>query len=78
MDLLDFARGPALQVAIYIFIAGSLWRILGVLLLQRKPDHSEARQSGGLRGALGQFVADRAIQRDGRHPHEARVAAEQF
>ena len=52
MDLLDFARGPALQVAIYVFIAGSLWRILGVLLLQRKPDHSEARQSGGFRGAV--------------------------
>lgn len=52
MDLLDFARGPALQVAIYVFIAGSLWRVLGVLLLQRKPDHSEARQPGGFGGAL--------------------------
>ena len=52
MDLLDFARGPALQVAIYVFIAGSLWRVLGVLLLQRKPDHSDPRQPGGFRGAL--------------------------
>ncbi len=52
MDLLDFARGPALQVAIYVFIAGSLWRVLGVLLLQRKPDHSDARQPGGFGGAL--------------------------
>jgi nitrate reductase gamma subunit len=52
MDLLDFARGPALQVAIYVFIAGSLWRVLGVLLLQRKADHSDPRQPGGFRGAL--------------------------
>ena len=52
MDLLEFARGPALQVAIYVFIAGSLWRVLGVLLLQRKADHSDPRQPGGFRGAL--------------------------
>jgi len=52
MDLLDFARGPALQVAIYIFIAGSLWRVLGIVLLQRKADHSAARKAGGVVGAL--------------------------
>jgi len=52
MDLLEFARGPALQVAIYVFIAGSLWRVLGVLLLQKKPDNNEARHAGGLGGAL--------------------------
>lgn len=52
MDLLEFARGPALQVAIYVFIAGSLWRVLGVLWLQKKPDHSAARHPGGIGGAL--------------------------
>lgn len=52
MDLLDFARGSAMQVAIYVFIVGSLWRVVGVLLLQRKADHSMARQAGGLAGAL--------------------------
>jgi len=52
MDLLDFARGPALQVSIYIFIAGSLWRVLGILLLQRKPDYSAARRPGGFLAAL--------------------------
>jgi len=52
MDLLDFARGPAMQVAVYIFIAGSLWRVFGVLLLQRKPDYSEARRPGGIVAAL--------------------------
>ena len=52
MDLLEFARGPALQVAIYIFLAGSLWRLSGILLLQRKPDRSEPRNTGRLRGVL--------------------------
>ncbi len=52
MDLLEFARGPALQVSLYVLIAGTLWRLLGIILLKRKPDFSAARQSGGLGGAL--------------------------
>lgn len=52
MDLLEFARGPALQVSFYLLIAGTLWRVLGILMLQAKPDHSEARKRGGFIGAL--------------------------
>jgi nitrate reductase gamma subunit len=52
MDLLEFSRGPALQVAVYVFLIGSLWRLFGILLLQQKPDYSEPRGRGGLRGAL--------------------------
>jgi len=52
MDFLDIARGPILQVSIYVLIAGTLWRLLGIMLLQKKPDHSAPRQAGGLRGAL--------------------------
>ena len=52
MELLEFARGPALTVSIYLLIAGTLWRIFGIVLLARKPDFSEARQSGGLPAAL--------------------------
>lgn len=33
MELLDFARGPALKVALVIFVAGTLWRLVSVLLL---------------------------------------------
>jgi len=35
MTLLDFARGPALQWALIIMVAGMLWRLLGALLLLR-------------------------------------------
>ena len=52
MDLLDFARGPALQVAAYILVAGTIWRIVGILLLKEKPDYSEPRARGGLGAAL--------------------------
>jgi nitrate reductase gamma subunit len=52
MDLLEFARGPALQWAAYIMVAGVLWRIAGILLLKEKPDFSEPRAGGGLGAAL--------------------------
>jgi len=52
MDLLEFARGPALQVAAYILVAGSIWRIVGIVLLKEKPDYSEPRARGGLGAAL--------------------------
>ena len=52
MDLLEFARGPAIQASVVVLVVGSLWRLIGILKLRNKPDQSEARQPGGLRGAL--------------------------
>ena len=52
MDLLEFARGPALQWAAYILVAGSIWRIVGILLLKEKSDFSEPRKRAGLSAAL--------------------------
>ena len=43
MDLLEFARGPALAFAWFVFVAGTLWRLLGVLRRPRLPDRSPAR-----------------------------------
>lgn len=43
MDLLEFARGPALTLALVVFVAGTLWRLLGVLRRPRLPDLSPAR-----------------------------------
>jgi len=40
MDLLDFARGPALQVALGIFVLGVTWRLMSLLLLPRLRDKS--------------------------------------
>ena len=50
MDLLEFARGPALQWSISIFIVGVLWRLLGVFLLRTKKDLSEPRNPAAWKG----------------------------
>jgi nitrate reductase gamma subunit len=43
MSLLDLARGPALEVAIAVFVFGVLWRLLSLLLLPWTRDKSVAR-----------------------------------
>ncbi len=35
MDLLQFARGPALQWSLFILVLGTLWRLTGLYLLKR-------------------------------------------
>jgi nitrate reductase gamma subunit len=52
MDLLEFAKGPALQVAAYILVGGTIWRIVGIMMLKEKPDYSDPRQSAGFLAAL--------------------------
>ena len=43
MDLLDFARGPALQLSLAVFVFGAVWRLLGLLLLPWRQDRSAPR-----------------------------------
>jgi nitrate reductase gamma subunit len=45
MDLISFARGPALMVALSMFCAGVLWRITAFALLRLRPDLNEPRRS---------------------------------
>lgn len=58
MDLLDFARGTALHVAMAIFVLGVSWRLVGVLLLPRVGDRSPPREGAPapLMAALGTIV----------------------
>ncbi len=44
MSLLEFARGPALEWSVFVFVVGVLWRLLSVLLLRGKRDLSEPRR----------------------------------
>jgi nitrate reductase gamma subunit len=48
--LLEFARGPALTWAIGIFVAGVLWRLVGIFLLRTKKDLSEPRNAATWKG----------------------------
>jgi len=50
VTLLEFARGPGLTWAVSIFIAGVLWRLLGVFLLRAKKDLSEPRNRAAWKG----------------------------
>jgi nitrate reductase gamma subunit len=43
MDLLEFARGPALQFSLAVFVFGVVWRLSGLLLLPWRKDRSEPR-----------------------------------
>ncbi len=44
MDLLEFSRGPALQVSLAIFVFGVSWRLVGLFLLPLRVDHSAPRK----------------------------------
>jgi nitrate reductase gamma subunit len=44
MDLLDFARGPALLLAVTVLVLGAGWRLAGILRRPRMPDLSPARE----------------------------------
>lgn len=51
MDLLEFARGPGLAIALTTFIIGVSWRIYGILRLGSKPDFSLPRSTRTAAGA---------------------------
>jgi nitrate reductase gamma subunit len=52
MELLDFARGQGLQIAVLIFVAGLIWRLVHLFLAAKKTDISEARMGGARAGGL--------------------------
>jgi nitrate reductase gamma subunit len=45
MDILSFARGPGLKVALVVFCLGVLWRIVAFALLRIRRDLNEPRAS---------------------------------
>jgi nitrate reductase gamma subunit len=47
MDLLHFARGLGLKIALGIFCLGVTWRILSIALLRVRREHSRPRESVG-------------------------------
>lgn len=59
MELLEFARGPALQLAVTVFVVGLLWRLVHLFFLNKKVDNSEARfggeKIGGVRAIFSRF-----------------------
>ncbi len=63
IEILSWARGPGLQIATIIFVAGIVIRIFEILMLGRKANLAEAKgpeMSSGLRTMLTRTVPDRA------------------
>jgi nitrate reductase gamma subunit len=56
MDLVTFARGPGLAVALVVFCVGVTWRIAGFALLRIRRDFNEPRNSLA-KSALGGLIA---------------------
>ena len=50
-ELLSWARGPGFDIAMIVFVAGMLLRLLEILALGKKPDLSPPRGSGAIGGA---------------------------
>ena len=62
IELLSWARGPGLQIATIIFVAGVVIRIFEILMLGRKPNLAEAKgpeMSSGLKTIITRTVPDR-------------------
>jgi len=66
IELLSWARGPGLQIATVIFVAGVVIRILEILLLGRKANLAEPKGSeftSGLKTVVTRTVPDRTTFR---------------
>ncbi len=50
LQLLTWARGPGLNLALAIFVLGVLWRLIEIYSLGRKPDLSAPRHVSGASG----------------------------
>ena len=63
IELLSWARGPGLQIATVIFVAGIVIRFFEILMLGRKANLAESKgseMSGGLKTMLTRTLPDRA------------------
>ncbi len=71
MDLLTFARGPALTFAVAVFVLGVLWRLVGVLFLPVWRDDSPKREGappaliGAIQAIFGKMIPHRTFLKNG-------------
>lgn len=67
MELLDFARGPALWASLAILLAGVAWRIWAIFRIGTTADFSEPRSKRLLAGAWGAIIGRMVPQREFRN-----------
>jgi nitrate reductase gamma subunit len=70
MDLLEFARGPALWFSLFVLVTGSAWRLIAIFRLGTKADLSEPRSTrrfaGALRGIFVRMIPRKEFRRGGK------------
>ena len=66
MELLEFARGPALFVSVGVFLFGLAWRLLGIFRRPAREDYSAPRRTdttaGGLRAVFAKMLPPRGVK----------------
>lgn len=64
IEFLLWVKGPAFDIALFIFIAGILIRVIEILALGRKSDLAEARSSeikGGIRRLIDRSIPEKSM-----------------
>ena len=77
MELLHLARGPLLQVAVFIFVAGIAWRLLALWRRSPARDLSKPKNEHVLGAALRTLLV-RSIPRKGMHPSSTLVTVNPY
>ena len=66
MDLLEFARGPALAFSVAIFVAGLAWRLHGIFRRPVRPDFALPRtpgyRAGGMKAIFSKMRPPRGVK----------------
>ncbi|MCD6040710.1 MAG: nitrate reductase [Burkholderiales bacterium] len=66
MELLEFARGPALAFSVAVFALGLAWRLYRIFRHPMRADHSEPRRrdlaAGGLRAVFVKMLPPRGVK----------------
>ncbi len=63
IDFLNWVRGPGFQIAVIIFVAGIIIRLVEILMLGRKPNLAEAKGSAmrsGLRTIFSRSIPEKS------------------
>jgi nitrate reductase gamma subunit len=70
MNLLEFARGPALWLSLFVLVAGSAWRVIAIFRLGTEADLSEPRSTrrfaGALRGIFARMIPGKEFRQGGK------------
>jgi len=57
VTLLEFASGPGLQWALWIFVFGVVWRLIGALFLLSRKDLSKPREFNSVAAGVGAIIS---------------------